>query len=301
MPLESAPTPIARVEFRPGRLWSLWDMLKFNAPSFLYAITTLQSGRFRIEGHLRADTDRTLEKAVIPQGDRDSAPETLAALYTEVTNIGARVTAMSVASFIEELEGDTNKTMTIKRFAECVADIDSRLGHELALVKLYVLDSDKSKYYEAGPGAFGTDAADCIPQAIPDIEDAGKCIALQQGTASVFHSMRVMEAALKSLAALLGIPYAPSWESFIKQIEEKISAKHKTKGIRWKRDESFYREILGNLQTIKIAWRNPTMHIVRRYSVDEAEEIYIAVRGFIKRLAPRLPKPKATKITKQAF
>ena len=60
--------------------------------------------------------------------------------------------------------------------------------------------------------------------------------------------------------------------------------------MKWKRDEAFYRDIAGDLQAIKIAWRNPTMHVVRRYSPDEAEEIYRAVRGFLKRLADRLPK-----------
>jgi len=130
------------------------------------------------------------------------------------------------------------------------------------------------------------------------VEDAGKCLALSQGTAAVFHLMRIMEAALKGLGGLLGIPYAPSWESYIGQIEKCINEKHKRKTVQWKRDEAFYREILGNLQTIKIAWRNPTMHIVRRYSIEEAEEIYIAVRGFVQRIAPRLPKPKPTALSR---
>jgi hypothetical protein len=71
-----------------------------------------------------------------------------------------------------------------------------------------------------------------------------------------------------------------------------VNEKHKHKGIKWKRDEPFFKEVLGDLQAIKIAWRNPTMHIVRRYSVDEADDIFRAVRNFTKRLAPRLKVPK---------
>jgi hypothetical protein len=100
--------------------------------------------------------------------------------------------------------------------------------------------------------------------------------------------MRVMEEGLKLLAKLLGIPYAPSWESYIRQISENISQKHRKKGIRWKKDEPFFKEVLGNLESIKIAWRNPTMHIVRRYDDEEAEQIFIAVRLFMQRLAGRL-------------
>ena len=64
--------------------------------------------------------------------------------------------------------------------------------------------------------------ADKLPSAIPDIEDAGKCLACGNGTATVFHSMRVMEVSLKSFARLLDIPYAPSWESYITKIEIKL-------------------------------------------------------------------------------
>ncbi len=46
-------------------------------------------------------------------------------------------------------------------------------------------------------------------------------------------------------------------------------------------------DIAGDLMTVKIAWRNPTMHIVRHYSAEEAEEVFRAVRTFMKRLAER--------------
>jgi hypothetical protein len=95
------------------------------------------------------------------------------------------------------------------------------------------------------------------------------------------------------LAKALDIPYAPSWESYIKQIETKISEKHKHKGIKWKRDEPFFREVLGNLQTIKIAWRNPTMHIVRQYTPEEADDIFRAVRSFMRKISGRIGETKA--------
>jgi hypothetical protein len=173
--------------------------------------------------------------------------------------------------------------------------IDWRLLDELSLISLFVLSPERAKYYGQNLGSLGNALTEKLPGAVPDLEDAGQCLSLNLGTSCVFHSMRVMEAGLKSLATLLGIPYAPSWESYITQIERCINEKHRRKTIKWKRDEAFYREILGNLQIIKIAWRNPTMHIVRRYSVDEAEQIYIAVKVFLDRLAPKLPDPKPSK------
>jgi hypothetical protein len=139
---------------------------------------------------------------------------------------------------------------------------------------------------------FGPMVSQGFPKAIRDVEEAGRALAFGLGTAAVFHLMRVMEAGLKTLANGLGIPYAPSWESYLTQIEKRITAKHKTKGIRWKRDEPYFRDIMGDLQVIKIAWRNPTMHIVRSYSQEEAEDVFRAVRAFMIRLSERFSDSK---------
>jgi hypothetical protein len=136
-----------------------------------------------------------------------------------------------------------------------VSEIHARLKDELGLICTLVLAQQRAKYFESKEPLFGQEINDRLPLAVPDIEDAGRCLAVNQGTAAVFHLMRVMEDGLKNLAAMLGIPYAPSWESYIRQINDRIAAKHKTKGVKWKRDEAFYRDIAGDLQTIKIAWR----------------------------------------------
>ena len=148
----------------------------------------------------------------------------------------------------------------------------------------------KSLDYYIKADLFGADVPIKFPNAIDDIEEAGKCLALDRGTAAVMHLMRVMECGLKGLALLLGIPYAPSWESYLKQIQAKISD-HQSKDAEWKRDEVFYRDISGDLMTIKQAWRNPTMHVGRKYSAEEAEEIFRSVRTLMKHLATKIPDP----------
>jgi hypothetical protein len=67
--------------------------------------------------------------------------------------------------------------------------------------------------------------------------------------------------------------------------------------VRWKRDEAFFRDIAGDLTVIKIAWRNPTMHIVRHYTNEEAEEVFRAVRTFMRRLATRFVEPISSTAT----
>jgi hypothetical protein len=109
------------------------------------------------------------------------------------------------------------------------------------------------------------------------------------------HLMRVMEAGLKALAKELGVPYAPSWEAYLTQIQTKIGLPRKRKSAIWKRNEPFFRDLSGDLMTVKQAWRNPTMHIVRRYPVEEAEEIFRAVRRFMQHLEPRIKGPASSR------
>jgi hypothetical protein len=165
--------------------------------------------------------------------------------------------------------------------------LKERIEDDLEKVWFFRLSNGAEALY-TNSQPFGSEVNDAFPGAIDDIEGAAKCLALEQGTATVLHLMRVMEVGLRALAKALGIPYAPSWESYLLQISTKIAAKHKTKGVKWKRDEPFFRDVSGDLITIKQAFRNPTMHVGRKYSPDEAREIYHAVCIFMQRLATRL-------------
>ncbi|MBZ5558761.1 MAG: hypothetical protein LAO77_15935 [Acidobacteriia bacterium] len=127
-----------------------------------------------------------------------------------------------------------------------------------------------------------------FPSTIIDIDEAAKCLACDRGTACVFHLMRVLEIGLRSLARELGIPYAPSWEAYLRQITVKIDKKHRRKGIRWKRDELFFRDVAAHMSTLKVAWRNPTMHVATTHTVEDAENIFNATRTFMEYLAKRL-------------
>src|SRR5262249_6091339 len=79
---------------------------------------------------------------------------------------------------------------------------------ELTQLTCFRISAEDAKYFTARR-LFGEEVATKFVPANQDIEEAGKCLALSRGTATVFHLMRVMEAGLKALAKPLGIPYAP--------------------------------------------------------------------------------------------
>lgn len=258
-------------------------MLKVNVASLVAFVAALAEAQGTVKGtelKWRGGSPRT----PLDENFRTSLKAMMTRLAGDVQSLGVPVTEAAIRRFIEKC-GEPG--LSYQNLADSNQDILLRLQDELKSVSVYYIEREKTKYYEPAEPLFGEEVDARFPSAIDDIIDAGRCIALASGTASVFHSMRVMEVGLKALGHSLKIPYAPSWGSYIKQINSKIAVKPRTKGIRWKKDEPFYRDVVGDLTAVKLAWRNPTMHIVKRYSPDEAEEIFRAVRTFMNRLASR--------------
>lgn len=214
------------------------------------------------------------------RGDDTKALESLA---KECRALGLTLSCKAIRRLEARL---SDETFSRNDFGAGIKEIETRIKDELEDILFFYVPKERRHYY-TNRLLFGSEAENAFPGASFDIEECGKCLALGRGTTCVFHLMRIMEILLKDLGKKLRIPYAPSWESYLSQIEKRISAKHRTKGIQWKRDEPYYTDLLGDLRAVKIAWRNPTMHVRRNYALEEAEDVFRAVRTFARRLSSR--------------
>ena len=72
--------------------------------------------------------------------------------------------------------------------------------------------------------------------------------------------------------------YDKEWQKIINDVRGALKVKHpKDKDpMRIK-----YEAMLGHLETVKIAWRNPTMHPKATYTEKEAKKIISAVQAFV--------------------
>ena len=138
-----------------------------------------------------------------------------------------------------------------QRLNDYLKQTDTAVGDQLrSRYALMLSASDKRNYLPKEP-LFGAQVFDRFAIANDDIAEAGKCLALERGTATVFHLMRVMEVGLRALGKELGIPYAPSWESYIKQLESLLDGKNYDKlTAEQKAKRDFYRDVLGDLTSI---------------------------------------------------
>jgi hypothetical protein len=254
-----------------GRLWSLWEMLRFHAENF-----------FRLSGALTwmlaVSTQRNGE---VPKEQRERLLSDISQCGDQCLDMGLRVSALQAGRIGAECQ---QSNYTYEQMRNSVGDLQQRIHDELMTIWCIRVPADLVRYMRE-PQPFGAEIATAFPSTAYDIDEAAKCLALSRSTAVVFHLMRTMEAGLKGLAFALGIPYAPSWESYLTQIEKRIEEKHKNKTRKWKKNQAFFRDVMGDLQVVKMSWRNPTMHIVRTYTPEEAQQIFGAVKTFMGRLA----------------
>lgn len=128
-----------------------------------------------------------------------------------------------------------------------------------------------------------------------DLDEAAKCFALGRATACVFHLMRLMEIGIRAVARCLGIPDPTkpaerNWGTILRAIKEDLDAhvgQQPTKVWSIATDKEFFEGAYASLDAVRVAWRNPTMHIENKYTDDEAEHVFVAVKGFMMKLASR--------------
>jgi len=94
-----------------------------------------------------------------------------------------------------------------------------------------------------------------------------------------------MEYAVQRIGiSVTGVPTIKdeNWKNIVdlirKEIKIRFPKEKDEERIRWE-------SILGYLETVKVAWRNPTMHPKQTYTEEEAESIIGAVKALMRELA----------------
>lgn len=181
-------------------------------------------------------------------------------------------------------------TYTIERCLRDVSAIEETVINELSSVAFLTIPIDRVNFLDSNE-PFGLAVFEKFPSANYDIAEASKCFALSRDTAVVFHLSRVVEIGLKTLAAHLSVPVTvPSWDGILKKIDVELAKDHKEKLPDWKRHEDFYAEASVYLRAYKNS-RNRTQHADKKYTSEEAERIFIAVRSLMQHLATKLSEP----------
>ena len=188
-------------------------------------------------------------------------------------------------------------SITYGEYHEMCQELKRRLKDEMELMMFYSVEPSRQQFL-TDENPFGDAVVEAFPSAAEDIRNAAKCLAFGQWTASVFHSMLVMEIGLRTLATRLGVSLTrPNWINLITDIREVTNdIKGDNYGDNWRIDRQFYSEAVAHLNVVKDAWRNHVMHvdeIHKTYDEERAESIFRHTKEFMKHLAIKLKEDAA--------
>jgi hypothetical protein len=285
-------------------------MVKFKGESFVALARLLHSLEMTYHGTMSGMemTYESMMKALdrpLMKIDYSAAkfpPEACAAFAkvliqyrVHLINAGLRQSLKSFDRLIQTLE---RSSVSMSDAADQILDIDKRIRDELEDAELWQVSSEHLKYLAADPLKLGAK----FGAIYRDAEEAGKCLAYDRGTASVFHLMRIMECGLRALGVSLNDSTLdpktnPTWEKILGRCDKEIQKPLSERAEEWKKDEAFYSTATANLRAVKDAWRNPTLHIERDYAPEDAQDVWNAVGAFMRHLAKKLDAPGSSSVS----
>lgn len=260
-------------------------MIKFFAPSFAVVI-----------GNLRAATVQLTLRRIEGRGERLYASirsldeSILGELESELADVAlSPVVRRSSERAISRLR--TDGSLTVSQAEIIFQAIHNDVISDLTTSSFLMIQAEKKRLYDAPEPLFGAEVANRFVNANSDIAAAGRCLALDEWTAAVFHLMRVLEIGLRAVAAKIEVPMNSSvdlenWKNIIDQIEKRIRDFEQMPKSQSKSETlQFYSQSAANFRYFKDAWRNHVSHSRATYDERAAMNVWNHVRQFMTDLA----------------
>lgn len=209
----------------------------------------------------------------------------VATILQEVEELNLKVTAGYIKKYLLPYIDHS----TAKELFDQINHIKETFEVEVDDIAFFIIPSKKLLYYH-GENLCSKDVEVKLPRAYSELKEAGKCFATSRFQASVFHAMRAIEVVLKVVAKSLGIPELDrdqNWGDILNKVKSEID-KQKNCNSNWHEEKKFYESTYTYLHAIKVAWRNPTMHVENVYTDDSAEGIFNSVKLLLNQIAQKL-------------
>jgi HEPN domain-containing protein len=252
---------------------TLLYMLRFYADKFVSLTNALETLRHQMARH-----DRT---PIAVEMDRSFSGKLLEQLRGHLDAMGMRQSRRKADAAINTCsDRHLGHLAANEILTQAIQDLNGTIYGELEDNYFLQLSPSEAEIFEAQE-PFGTEVSTAFPIASEDIEEAAKCLALGRYTASVFHLMRTMECAVRSLCTKLSITNPDRvWGNLLSDMNKKIEVMPKG-GVRdqWSQSSAL-------LYNVKQAWRNDVMHPKETYTEEQATEVFQAVRSFMRHLSP---------------
>lgn len=287
--LDSPNSQSVELFFTPFRLVSLLDMLRFYADKFV-----------KLTGfvvHIQTISESNPNETLKPQDD-----DPLLVEFGELRTLCQELElGLSIKSIDRIIGKFSNQEVSATDVEMLLGNLIERIEDELSSVYVMTLSRKKAEDYYEKTNLFGDIVSNNFPSASFDIEEAGKCFATARNTACVMHLQRALEVGVKAHTTALGLTLkTASWGSMLKATGDEVASRSKNSSWSSVTEKDFFEGVQPLLHSVKVAWRNPSMHADKQYDEERAQEIFNAVKGFMRNLAEHLnEKGKFRKISKK--
>lgn len=269
------------------RLLTSWDFMKRFQPKVFLSLSRFSG----VLGVVAADrTMWDLKDKVIEEDIRPSFSKMATEIEGDCADLGLTASVASIRKIRALCDRPSPTYGELRKLY--YEELHDRLIDEMSASLLLTVAPGRARLYNE-PDLFGPEMASRFPSAADDIAEAGRCLALERATACVFHLMRVMECALRALAVSLKDPDLdpkrnPSWDAMLKKCRAQLALSLAERSPEWRGDDQFFSAATERLMAVKDAWRNPTMHVEKKYTEEEAEDAWNATRAFMRQVATKL-------------
>jgi len=249
-------------------------MLRFYAAEFMQMMGELR----KLASVLNDDLGDTLDTAT-----REVLWTGTAFIRDTADRICLTSSVRAAERMMQAVEGNRSPS----RLGELFRELSTVVQYELQDCMVFVIPQARAQYYNAKKPLGGSDIVNKLPDTVCDVTEAGNCFAVGRYTACVFHLMRVMEMCVQALGAEFGVSVAngETWQGILDSMQGAVKQRYPRHS---SPERKTYAGVLSHLESVKIAWRNPTMHPKGTYTEEEARGIIGAVSIFTDNLATLL-------------
>ena len=177
-----------------------------------------------------------------------------------------------------------------------VKEFQGRLIDEASKTVFFTINAAESAHYSS-PRLKWEEIITRFPITLDDIEEARKCLALSRYAAAVFHSVQIVEHGMIALGEFMKVKdHLPGFTATTRELTRVLKLEYKDRDAFQRRHFVFFEQVNAEIAPLQAAWRNKISHaegkltlLTADFHPDVAEEIVMATRGLMRRLATDLP------------
>jgi hypothetical protein len=274
------------VDWRPGRLWSLWVMINFMIPHYISALKVVYQEISLAQAKLQAGGDATVDNV-----DKERIQQNFKYVLMKADQYGL----VAVHDRLERIFS-ASRSQQILTLSEVIRQMQALLEafeDDTKFLYLFAYPKEKVKRFMLVQAEWEP-TIKAFPSLREDLEKATDLYALGHNLACVFYVMRVAEIGVQRFGKKLGVSLTKlsanrltdlTWHQILDATNPKLKALPQTTAARKAKYEKLS-AIQNYLYGVKDAWRNPTMHPRKSgYSDLETLDILNHVRSFMNELS----------------